>query len=96
MSNFGSVMDSLWKIVEERKKALPEDSYTARLIKKGKVRVFQKVGEEAVETLLALAMEDREKVIYEVADLLYHLTVALSISGVSWNDVGQELAKRMK
>jgi phosphoribosyl-ATP pyrophosphohydrolase len=54
MGEFCEVVERLYKIIEERKKELPENSYTAKLFKKGEDKILQKVGEEAVETILAL------------------------------------------
>jgi len=96
MGDFGSVIEELYRIVEERKEKLPEGSYTAKLFRKGEDKILQKVGEEAVEVILAFKSKDREHAIYETADLLYHLTVALVNFGITWEEVGQELKKRMK
>ena len=96
MSEFCEVVEKLYKIIEERKKKLPENSYTAKLFKKGEDKILQKVGEEAIETILAFKSENREHAVYETADLIYHLLVALVNKGITLEEIGNELAKRMK
>lgn len=86
----------LWYYLNIRKNALPEESYTARLLASGSKRVAQKVGEEGVETALACATNDKENFRYEAADLLYHLLVACIDTGVSFLEVLEELASRYK
>jgi len=92
----GEVLEKLYGTVEERKRELPEGSYTAELFKKGEDRILQKVGEEAIETILALKSGRREEAVYEVSDLLYHLVVALVEKGISLEEVAEELRRRMK
>jgi phosphoribosyl-ATP pyrophosphohydrolase len=92
----GDVLEELYRTVEERKRELPEGSYTASLFKRGEDRILQKVGEEAVETILALKSGRREEAVYEVSDLLYHLTVALVNSGISLEEIAEELNRRKK
>ncbi|WP_456456812.1 phosphoribosyl-ATP diphosphatase [Thermovibrio sp.] len=89
-------LKKLYKVIEERKRELPEGSYTAELFKKGEDRILQKVGEEAIETILALKSGKREEAVYETADLLYHLLVALVNRGIELEEVEEELRRRMK
>ena len=96
MSSFGSTLEKLYRIVEERKEKLPEGSYTAELFRKGEDRILKKLGEEAVEVILALKSKNKEHAVYETADLIYHLTVALVNAGITWQEIGKELVKRMK
>jgi phosphoribosyl-ATP pyrophosphohydrolase/phosphoribosyl-AMP cyclohydrolase len=84
----------LARTVAQRAAADPEESYTARLLAKGPVRIAQKVGEEGVEVALAAATGDRQGCISETADLLYHLTVLMQSQGFGWEDVTAELQKR--
>ncbi|NLB26663.1 MAG: phosphoribosyl-ATP diphosphatase, partial [Bacteroidales bacterium] len=72
------------------------DSYTTSLFKKGVAAIAQKVGEEAVETLIGSLTGDDQNFIYESADLLYHLMVLLSEKGFRIEDVVEELKKRYK
>jgi len=81
--------------VHERAAASPEQSYTRKLIDKGVAHCAKKLGEEAVETALAAVSEDRERLIAEAADLLYHLLVLLEARGVSLAEVEAALAKRV-
>jgi phosphoribosyl-ATP pyrophosphohydrolase/phosphoribosyl-AMP cyclohydrolase len=87
-------LGELSRVVEERKRELPEASYTARLFSRGRGGIARKVGEEAVEVLVAGLSEEREHLVAEVADLLYHLTVLLSACGLTWGEVFGELRRR--
>ena len=84
----------LERVVESRVGADPESSYTARLLHKGVKRCAQKVGEEGVEVALAATAGDRDELIEESADLLYHLLVTLTVSGVSLEEVCRKLESR--
>jgi len=94
--NIGEVLEELYRVVEKRKEELPENSYTASLFKAGEDRILQKVGEEAVESILALKSGSKENAVYEVSDLLYHLTVALVNSCITYDEIAEELKRRMK
>ena len=96
MQDIGKVLESLYQTIEERKKELPKNSYTAKLFKKGENKILQKVGEEAVETILALKSESKERAISETADLLYHLLVALVDRGINLDEIASELGRRMR
>ena len=88
------VLEELFAVVQERKRDMPEDSYTASLLGEGVERISQKVIEEAGETAIAGVKGDREHLPKEVADLLYHVLVLLSASGVSPEEVWEELRQR--
>jgi phosphoribosyl-ATP pyrophosphohydrolase len=90
------MLKELYEVVKERKEKLPEGSYTAVLFKKGENRILQKLGEEAIETILAMKSESKERCIEEIADLLYHLTVAMVFKEITWEDVENELRRRRK
>ena len=81
-------------LIKFRKKELPENSYTTKLFKQGENRIIQKVGEEAIETVIAAKNNDREELINESADLLFHLLVMLNQKEIPFNDVISELEKR--
>lgn len=81
-------------IVKERAAASAEVSYTRKLLDKGVEHCAKKLGEEAVETALAAVAEDRDRVIGEAADLLYHLLVVLQARGIDLSEVEAVLAKR--
>jgi len=80
--------------VQARAQARAESSYTRKLLDKGIAHCAKKLGEEAVETALAAVAEDREKLIAEAADLLYHLLVVLTARGVTLAEVEAALAAR--
>ena len=90
------VLDELFAVIQDRKRDMPEGSYTADLLRQGTGRVAQKVIEEAGEAALAAAQGESDKLPGEVADLLYHTLVLLSSSGVSPKDVWRELENRRR
>jgi phosphoribosyl-ATP pyrophosphohydrolase/phosphoribosyl-AMP cyclohydrolase len=90
------ILEELFATIQERKRDLPEGSYTASLLQSGVGRVAQKVIEEAGETALAAAQGDTESLPAEAADLLYHTLVLLAASGVSPNQVWEELRSRRR
>jgi phosphoribosyl-AMP cyclohydrolase / phosphoribosyl-ATP pyrophosphohydrolase len=86
----------LQDFIDKRKVEMPEGSYTTSLFQKGTAKISQKVGEEAVETIIGAMANDNENFIYEAGDLLYHLIVLLSHKGLRLEDVVKELEKRHK
>ncbi len=80
--------------IRERATASPESSYTRKLLDRGVAHCAKKLGEEAVEAALAAVGEDRQQLIGETADLIYHLLVVLTARGVTLADVEAELAAR--
>lgn len=86
----------LEQVLAARKGADPESSYTASLYARGTKRISQKVGEEGVEVALAATAGDKEEVISESADLMYHLIVLLQDQGLSLSDVIAKLQERHK
>jgi phosphoribosyl-ATP pyrophosphohydrolase len=88
-------LQELAQRVRERAAASPDVSYTRKLLDKGVAHCAKKLGEEAVETVLAAVGEDRDALIAEAADLLYHLLVVLESRGVALADVEAALARRM-
>ena len=93
-SGIGGILNELENLIAERKKLKPEGSYTVKLLNQGLKRVLQKVGEEAVETVIAGLEGGREETIVEVSDLLFHLLVALGAMDISLQDIADELRKR--
>ncbi|EKD43462.1 MAG: hypothetical protein ACD_72C00262G0004 [uncultured bacterium] len=91
---FGFVIQNLFKIINDRKKNLPKTSYTTSLFSEGLDRIAQKVGEEAVEIVIAGKNRSKSRLISESCDFLYHWLVLLSAKGVKLEDVSDELRKR--
>ena len=92
MSEFS--LADLEQIVARRASASPDESWTAKLVAAGPGKAAQKLGEEAVEAAIAAATKDRQGLVLESADMLYHLLVVLHIGGVSISDVMEELQRR--
>jgi phosphoribosyl-ATP pyrophosphohydrolase/phosphoribosyl-AMP cyclohydrolase len=86
----------LFETISQRLRERPEGSYIARLAERGIERMAQKVGEEATEVVIAGVTRDREGLIAEMADLWFHSFVLLAESGVTPDDVWNELAKRRR
>ena len=86
----------LSQIIKKRKKDPPKDSYVAKLFGKGKVKIANKLGEEAVETITAYLYEGKKELLEESADLMFHLLVLLEDSGLTIEEVEETLSKRMK
>ena len=88
------ILSELFAVIQDRQRDPPEGSYTAKLLQAGMGRIAQKVIEEAGETAIAAIQEDQEGLPKEVADLLYHTLVLLAASGVTPNQVWEELRNR--
>lgn len=96
-TNEGSALlflGQLQQFIDQRREQMPEGSYTTSLFRDGIKRIAQKVGEEALETVIEAVGGTDEKLIYETSDLLYHLIVMLSSKGLTIDDVARELARR--
>ena len=86
----------LQDFIEQRRQEMPEGSYTTSLFLKGVNRMAQKVGEEAVETVIEATNGTEDGFIYEASDLIYHLIVLLTSKGLRLEDLARELKKRHK
>ncbi len=84
----------LQSVIRGRHAEMPEGSYTSKLFNRGVNKIAQKVGEEAVETVIEAVAQNREAMIYEASDLVYHLLVLLEATGCSIADLEKELARR--
>lgn len=87
-------LSDLEQIIAERGRSGATDSWTAKLFAKGMDKAAQKMGEEAVETVIAAVKGDAKELVSESADLIYHLLVVLALAGVPLRDVLEELARR--
>jgi phosphoribosyl-ATP pyrophosphohydrolase len=93
-AGLGPTLERLWQIIQSRRSADPETSYTARLFARGRAKIAQKLGEEAVEAVIEGVGNDPAALVGESADLLYHLLVLWAAAGVSPTDVADELTRR--
>lgn len=87
-------LEVLYQTIKERKEHPEEGSYTTYLFNKGTEKILKKVGEECTEVVIAALSQTKEDTIYEVSDLLYHLSVLLVDQGITLDDINQELEKR--
>ncbi|MBR2442480.1 MAG: bifunctional phosphoribosyl-AMP cyclohydrolase/phosphoribosyl-ATP diphosphatase HisIE [Clostridia bacterium] len=87
-------MQSLYELLLDRKKNLPEGSYTTYLFEKGIDKILKKVGEESTEVIIAGKADDKKETIYEIADLAYHIMVLMCQMDISVDEVKAELASR--
>ena len=87
-------LDRLERTIAERRAADPSASYVAKLTAAGRAKIAQKLGEEAVETVIAATAGDRDGVVSEGADLIFHLCVLLADMDLSFADIGAELDRR--
>lgn len=86
--------EGLYQMLLGRKLEKKEGSYTTYLFEKGTDKILKKVGEECTEVIIAAKAHDKEETIYEIADLLYHVTVLMIDAGITLDEVTAELAKR--
>ncbi len=92
-NNLSQVLIYLEDIINEREK-ISNKSYTSDLLRKGTDRISQKVGEEAIEVLIAANKNNKKQVIYESADLIFHLLVLWKKLNIKNNDIAEELLRR--
>lgn len=91
-----SFLYELEALLQQRQKKRPEGSYTTHLFNEGIDKIAQKVGEEAVEVVIASKNRERGEVVYESADLIYHLLVLLVEQGIPFEEVVSELQRRSR
>src|SRR5438105_12533861 len=92
--NTDAVLERTYRLIESRKTADPETSYTARLFTKGVHKIAQKLGEEGVEAAIAAVAEGHERLVRESADVIYHLLVLWSAKDVTLDEVWMEVERR--
>jgi len=89
-------LEELYELIKNRREKKPEGSYIVGLLDKGVDSVIQKVGEEAVEVVIAAKNSDKKRIVSESADLLFHLLILLEMKDISLNDIYSELRERNK
>jgi len=89
-------LSELYEVVLNRKANKVEGSYTSYLFDKGLDKILKKIGEESAEVIIAAKNDDKSELVYEISDLLYHLTVLMVEKGVDFKEIDEELEKRRK
>lgn len=89
-------LSELYEVVLNRKANRVEGSYTSYLFDKGLDKILKKVGEESAEVIIAAKNDEKSELVYEISDLLYHLTVLMVEKGVDFKEIDEELEKRRK
>ncbi len=95
-SDIGEVLCELYAVLEQRKRDMPEGSYTAKLLLGHEDKLLKKIGEEATEVVMAAKDGDVGQLRYEIGDLVYHLMVVMVRAGLTLEDVAAELAERRR
>ncbi|MDI9497036.1 MAG: phosphoribosyl-ATP diphosphatase [Bacillota bacterium] len=96
MSEIGAMLDQLYDVIIERRDAPRDGSYTNYLLERGVDKICKKIGEESTEVVIAAKNDNRSELVYEIADLLYHLNVLMVNQGVTLDEVEKELRSRRK
>lgn len=97
METNAKILDDLVAVIEERQAQRPEGSYTAYLFNEGQDKILKKMGEETSEVIIASKNNEKGPIVYEMADLVYHLLVLMTYHGVTLDDIYRELgARRIK
>jgi phosphoribosyl-ATP pyrophosphohydrolase/phosphoribosyl-AMP cyclohydrolase len=91
-----SILDELMAVIRDRWDKRPEGSYTSYLFNEGQDKILKKVGEETSEVIVASKNNEKDPLVYEMADLVYHLMVLMAYHDLTWNDIYQELGERFK
>ena len=89
-------LEELYEIIKKRRAEKPDGSYVVNLTEQGVDRVIQKVGEEAIETVIAAKNTNKKRLISESADLIFHLLILMEMKGIDLDDIYSELKKRNK
>ena len=94
MNNQTTIFESLFEIINERKKSSPEESYVSKLMYKGTEKINSKINEEASEVCEAALENDKDHLIYEICDLLFHTFVMAGYKDITLHDIEAELQRR--
>src|SRR5450759_2267940 len=92
--SLGDALERLWRVIESRRGADPDTSYTAKLLARGTAKIAQKLGEETVEAVIEAVRGDRAGLVGESADVLYHLLVLWADAGIDPAEIWAELQRR--
>jgi phosphoribosyl-ATP pyrophosphohydrolase len=90
------ILQQLYETIQARKTNPPPGSYTAQLFAAGENEILKKLGEEVVEVIVAAKGQTDDRIVYELADLLYHSLVLLAARDIPWTEVEVELARRVR
>jgi len=90
------ILKDLYNTIIDRKNNPKEGSYTNYLFDKGIDKMLKKIGEESAEVIIASKNPDRGEIIYEIADLMYHISVVMAQRNITWDEIYKELKKRQK
>jgi phosphoribosyl-ATP pyrophosphohydrolase len=88
------VIERVYEVIQDRRNGDPKESYVAKQFGKGRAKIAEKVGEEAIETVIAAIEDDKREIIAESTDLLFHMLMLWADAGVKPGDVYTELARR--
>lgn len=91
-----NILDMVYDVIVDRRDNPKEGSYTNYLFDKGIDKMLKKVGEESAEVIIASKNRAKDEIVYEIADLMYHLSVVMVDNNVTWDDIFEELKKRYK
>jgi phosphoribosyl-ATP pyrophosphohydrolase/phosphoribosyl-AMP cyclohydrolase len=89
-------LERLMAVLRSRYEERPEGSYSTYLFNTGRDKILKKIGEEATEVVIAAKGQGRERIVSEIADLVFHLSVLMTDEGIGWREVEEELAKRAR
>lgn len=87
-------INDLYKIIQDRRQKMPKDSYVASLLRLGEDRIIQKVGEEAIEVVIATKNKNKKRILFEVSDLFFHLLIFMVSTNITLTDIEKELESR--
>ena len=96
METNSQILNQLMEVIRDRQANRPEGSYTAYLFNQGQDKILKKLGEETAEVIIASKNQNKGPIVYEMADLVYHLLVLMTYHGLTLEDVYQELEGRFK
>lgn len=94
MADLGKMLNEEYSVIKGRKENIREGSYTCYLFNKGIDKILKKIGEEATETIIAAKNDDKNEIVGEICDLIFHTEVMMAEKGIDWNDIACELEKR--